>query len=112
MNKKLLHHIRSKYPLYENALIADLQDPKEAAAYLAGSLEAFQEDGNQDALLLALNYLARAQGGLSSLAKKTSLNRQTLYKTLSSDGNPRLKTFGAIVNALGFRLTVAHKTNY
>ena len=112
MNKKLLHHIKSKYPLYEDSLIADLQDPKEAAAYLEGSLEVFQEDGNQDALLLALNHLARARGGLATLAKKTSLNRQTLYKTLSSSGNPRLKTFGAIVNALGFRLTVAHKANY
>lgn len=112
MNKKLLQHIRDKHPSYDDYLIADLKNPNRAAAYLEASIEAFQEDGNKDALLLALNDLARAQGGLSTLAKKTSLNRQTLYKTLSSCGNPRLKTFGAIVNALGFRLTVAHKTNY
>ena len=112
MNSKLLKHIRDKYPSYDDSLMTDLQDPTEAAAYLEASIEAFQEDGDKDALLLALNDLARAQGGLATLAKKTSLNRQTLYKTLSSCGNPRLKTFGAIVNALGFRLTVAHKTNY
>lgn len=54
-------------------IITDLKNPKRAAAYLEASIEAFQEDGNQDALLLALNHLARAQGRLSALAKKTSL---------------------------------------
>ncbi|MFA6038603.1 MAG: addiction module antidote protein [Legionellales bacterium] len=101
-----------KYPLYEDMLISELkQNPRRAAAYLEASLEAFYEDGNTDAFLLALRHLAAAQGGFSALAKKTSLNRQGLYRMLSRSGNPRLDTLGAVINALGFQLTIKPKAN-
>lgn len=37
---------------------------------------------------------------------KTRLNRQNLYKALSSKGNPTLDTLDAILYALGFRLSI------
>jgi probable addiction module antidote protein len=105
----MLKKIHSRSSNYEDYLVDSLKDPIEAAAYLGASLEAHQEDGDNDALLLALKHLAKAQGGIASLAKKTKLNRQALYKVLSSSGNPRLDTFETIIHALGFKLAVVQE---
>lgn len=105
MNKRTT--LKCKTMLYEEALIQDLRNKKEAEAYLEASLEAFQDDNNREAFLLALRHLAQAEGGMGALAEKTHMNRQALYKTLSAHGNPRLQTLGAIINALGFRLNVS-----
>jgi probable addiction module antidote protein len=50
--------------------------------------------------------MAKSQGGLTILAAKTGLNRESLYKTFSGNSNPRFETIEAILHALGFRLTV------
>ena len=44
---------------------------------------------------------------MTSLAKETGLNRESLYKTLSENGNPKYETLTGIIKALGFRLSVA-----
>ncbi|MBI4356667.1 MAG: putative addiction module antidote protein [Gammaproteobacteria bacterium] len=99
--------LKCKTLLYEDALIQDLKNKREAENYLEASLEAFQDDNNMEAFLLALRHIAKAEGSMGALAEKVHMNRQALYKTLSANGNPRLQTLGAIVNALGFRLNVS-----
>lgn len=91
---------------YEEYLVEKLTDPKHAESYLEAALEAFQEDGSAEVLLLALLHLAKAQGGITELSEKTHLSRQALYKSLAATGNPSLKTFRTILNSLGFALTV------
>jgi probable addiction module antidote protein len=44
--------------------------------------------------------------GSRALADKTGLSRETLYRTLSKKGNPRLDTLAAILAAYGLRLSV------
>jgi len=87
-------------------LITSLQDPKKAKAYLSVALDEYQEDDDTEAFLLALRNVAEAKGGLGKLAKETKLNRQSLYQTLSSRGNPRLITLGKVLKALGFHLSI------
>jgi DNA-binding phage protein len=41
------------------------------------------------------------------LADKVTLQRQSLYKVLSKDGNPTLETFGEILKPLGLRVAIA-----
>jgi len=53
-----------------------------------------------------LRQIAEAQGGIGKLAQKGHLNRETLYRTLSSRGNPKLQTVGSLLNALGFHLVI------
>ena len=65
------------------------------------------EDGNKEVLLEALRNIAKAKGGMANLAKETGLNRESLYKALSSEGNPKYETLTSIIKALGFRLSVA-----
>jgi len=91
---------------FHDMLIASLKNPKEAAAYLQVALEEYQEDGDTEFFLLALRNVAEAEGGIGELAKKTKLNRQNLYRTLSAKGNPRLKSLGTLLKALGFNLSI------
>ena len=43
---------------------------------------------------------------MSQIAKKTGLNREALYRTLSKGGNPQLRSLAAILGATGLRLSV------
>lgn len=56
----------------------------------------------------ALGTVARAKG-MSDLAKRTGLSRETLYRTLSDKGNPNLKTLIPIISALGVTLTLGEQ---
>jgi probable addiction module antidote protein len=91
---------------YHEWLIRSLKNKKEAAAYLQVALEEYQEDGAFEAFLLALRHVAEAQGGLGILSKRTHLNRESLYKTLSSKGNPKLQTIGILLKGLGFEFFI------
>ena len=90
---------------YEDVLDEDLQDPAEAVGYLNACLE----DGDPEVFLLALRDVARAQGGVARLADATNLNREHLYRMLSENGNPALRSLEALLDALGFRLAVTLK---
>jgi probable addiction module antidote protein len=69
-------------------------------------LDAAMEDGDSRVLLLALRNAAIAKGGIAKLAEITGLNRESLYKTLSEQGNPQYDTVAAIVHGLGFRFSI------
>lgn len=79
-----------------------LRNGAEIAAYIEGMLE----DGDARAVPVALRTVAEAVGGMAALAEKTGLSRETLYRTLSERGNPRLDTLATILAAFGLRLTV------
>jgi len=92
---------------YQDMLIESLKDPKEALAYLNSILEECHdcdEEESQKLLLLALNNIAQAQGGIAKLSKKSGLGRESLYKTLSPKGNPKLTTLTNVIHAMGFDL--------
>ena len=79
-----------------------LQSEAEVAAYI----ESMLEDGDARAVPVALRTVVDAVGGMAALADKTGLSRETLYRTLSERGNPRLDTLAVILEAFGLRLTV------
>lgn len=106
MNRKKLHLLNHTSDYHEQ-LINLLKNKKEATLYLQVALEEYGEDGNTEAFMVALRNIAEAQGGINTLAKKTALNRQNLYRILTSKGNPRFSTLGNIIRALGFRLSIA-----
>lgn len=64
------------------------------------------EDGDARAVPIALRTVAEALGGMTALARRTGLSRESLYRTLSKDGNPRLDTLAAVLDTFGLRLTV------
>jgi probable addiction module antidote protein len=85
---------------YEAFLHKELQDPELAAAYLTAALT----EGSTEEFLLALRSVADAHGGVSVVAEAADLNRQTLYRTLSGQGNPTISTLRSVLRALGLEL--------
>jgi len=89
---------------HEDATVESFRrDRQFAAAYLDQVLA----DGDQEELMLALRRLSEAFGGVTGLAKQAGLNSTTLYRTLSSNGNPELRTLRALLAAMGLRLSVS-----
>ncbi len=91
---------------FKETLMEDLKDPQYAKMYLSVALETYEQDKDSTAFLKALRDVVEARGGMTQLSKKTNLNRENLYKVLSSKGNPRLNTIGNLLHGLGFRLDV------
>ena len=92
---------------YEVSLAEALKNPTEAAAYLNVHLEE-DEDDAEELFLLALRDIAKAYG-ISKVSEKAELGRESLYKTLSESGNPKLKTLKALLDSFGLRLAVEPK---
>src|ERR1017187_8408465 len=79
------------------------EDDEFAVEYLRAALEDTQEP---KVLLIALRRIAEARGGMARIAKAAGIERESLYRALSANGNPRLSTLVAVTKAMGFTLTV------
>jgi probable addiction module antidote protein len=58
-----------------------------------------------------LGVAARAKGMLQ-VSKETGLARGALYRMLSEDGNPTLKTMLSVLDVLGLDMTVKQHASY
>ena len=80
--------------------IANYLDNNEIiASYLSGILK----DGDIEEFLEALDEIARAKG-MSEVAKKSGLNRESLYKSLKANSHPRFDTVLKILDSFGIKL--------
>lgn len=79
---------------------------KDDPAYALELLNSILEDGEQGELLVALRQMAKAFGGVQAVAEKANLNPTQLYRTLSEQGNPEIRSLSAILKAMGLRLAV------
>lgn len=68
-------------------------------------LEAALQDGDPQLVAAALGDIARAKG-MSQVARDAGLGRESLYKSLSSSGNPELATVLKVISVLGLELHV------
>lgn len=75
----------------------------EAEEDIAAYLEAAFEEGDPALVAAALGDIARAKG-MAQIARDTGLGRESLYKALSSEGNPEFATIMKVVSALGLKL--------
>jgi len=85
---------------YREWLLEELSDPKIAERYLNACLEE-----GPDLFLKGLKKVAQARQ-MSKVAKEAGVQRETLYRSLSEDGNPTLETLASVLNALGMELRV------
>ena len=80
--------------------MADYLDSDEAVAeYLTQVLA----DGDSAELVRALGHIAKARG-MAQIAKDSGLGRESLYKALRPDAQPRFDTVMRVCAALGVRL--------
>jgi probable addiction module antidote protein len=88
---------------YRESLVGALSDPVEASAYLDAAME-----DSHEAFLKALKNVAQAHT-MSKVARGAGVQRETLYRSLSEEGNPTLETLSAVLNVLGMRLSVTSR---
>ena len=77
-------------------------DPELGAEYLR---EVLEHSDTPEELLLGLRRIAEAQG-MSRVAEAAGLSRESLYRSLSAAGNPRLSTLVAVLRVAGLKLSV------
>lgn len=63
-------------------------------------------DEDPEMFIIALGHVAKKKG-IAQLAIDTGLNRESLYKALSSKGNPKWNTVQRIIKALNINIQVA-----
>lgn len=76
-----------------------LETEEDMAAYLNVALE----EGDLGLIMATLGDIARARR-MTVVAQETGLGRESLYKSLSTEGNPEFATVLKVVSALGLRL--------
>ena len=83
-------------------VVEHLETEEDMAAYLEAALD----DGDTRLIAASLGDIARAKG-MAQVARDSGLGRESLYKALSSEGNPEFATVLKVVRALGLHLRVA-----
>lgn len=82
--------------------VAYLDSPEAISAYLEEAAAS-----NDSAFIThALGTIARARG-MSRVAAKAGLSRESLYKALRADGNPEFATVMRVMRTLGLKFSVA-----
>ena len=76
-----------------------LETEEDMAAYLNAALE----EGDLGLIMATLGDIARARR-MAAVAEEAGVGRESLYKSLSVDGNPEFGTVLKVVRALGLRL--------
>jgi probable addiction module antidote protein len=66
-------------------------------------VQAALEDGDPAVIAAVLGNVARAKG-MTQVARRAGMGRESLYKSLSGTGNPELSTVLSVLKALGLRL--------
>ena len=86
---------------YRQSLLTSLRDPVEASAYLNAALE-----DSPEAFLKALKNVAQARP-MAQVAREAGIQRETLYRAFSENGNPTFETLSSVLAALGMKLSIA-----
>ncbi len=83
-----------------------LETPEEMAAYLEACVQ--ESDGDAAFIAKALGDIARAKG-MTQVARKSGLSRESLYKALSGNRSPSFDTILKVISALGLQLSASVK---
>ena len=77
-----------------------LDTPEAQAELLTDALES----GDASYVANALGIIARARG-MTEVSREAGVTREALYKSLSTEGDPRLSTLLGVMRALGVTLS-------
>ena len=68
-------------------------------------LDAAAETGDPALMQAAIGDVAKARG-MGQIAKEAGVGRESLYKSLSKDGNPSFQTILKVIHVLGGRISI------
>jgi len=79
-----------------------LDNEEVIAEYLTAALE----DENPDVFLAAVGNVAKARG-MTDIAERTGLGRESLYKAMAPGAKPRYDTVLKVLHSLGVKISVS-----
>ncbi len=87
-------------------IVGDLKSRRQIALFL----DALLLDGPEDSEIFAhaLGAVSRAVG-MTEIARKTGLGRESLYKSLNEEGNPSFATVMKVMAAAGVQFRVVER---
>jgi probable addiction module antidote protein len=91
--------------LYDWDMADHINTKEEVFAYLEGALE----ENDMETFFDVVGAIARSEG-MAKIAKDLGLNRESLYKSLSREGNPSFATIAKVIDALGYKIEIKQKT--
>ena len=100
VNRRPRSAVATSYDQWARRTLA--ADTDLAAEYMR---EVLERSDTPEELLLGLRRIAEAQG-MSKVAEAAGLSRESLYRSLSAAGNPRLSTLVAVLRVAGLKLSV------
>jgi probable addiction module antidote protein len=91
--------------LYDWDMADNINTKEEVFAYLEGALE----EHDMETFFDVIGAIARSRG-MAKIAKELGLNRESLYTSLSREGNPSFATIAKVIDLLGYRIEIKQKT--
>jgi len=89
---------------YEWDMAENINTREDIIAYLDAALE----ENDTETLFDVIGAIARSKG-MMVIAKELRLSRESLYKSLSTDGNPSFNTIVKVLDNLGYQLSIRQK---
>ncbi|MCO5308495.1 MAG: putative addiction module antidote protein [Austwickia sp.] len=86
----------------------DASDYLDTSEDMLAYLDEAARSGDPALLQAALGDIAKAKG-MAEIAQAAGVGRESLYKSLSTTGNPSFQTVAKVIDALGGQLTVVPK---
>ena len=90
---------------YEWNMADNINTKDDVYAYL----EAAIEENDTETLFDVIGAIAKSKG-MTAIAKELGLSRESLYKSLSSGGNPSFSTIVGVLDLLGYRMQILRKS--
>lgn len=81
----------------------DMSEYLDSEEAIAEYISQVLEDGDQDELLRAVGYIAKAKG-MTQISRETGLGRESLYKTFQEGAEPKFSTVMKVMKAIGLNL--------
>jgi probable addiction module antidote protein len=78
-----------------------LKTDKDILSFISTAIE----EGDPSSVSAGIGLLAKKKG-MTRIANMTKLGRESLYKSLSPNGNPELATIMKVIDAVGYRLKI------
>jgi probable addiction module antidote protein len=90
----------------EARVMLTVSDHLDNEEVLADYFRAAMKDPDPEVFMRAISNVAKARG-IASIAKRSGLGRESLYKALAPGARPRYETVRKLMAALGVKLTVS-----
>ena len=94
------------YGTWDAFMVDQLAESEEVSGYLDAVIEEYQIHENLATIQLALQYVVKAQGGISEIAQKIDVEPCLLSEVLDRTKTPKIDTLSTVLNAFGCQLSI------